>query len=67
MPNSFSSKPGFYDDSDTPTTESGKKPPESSKPTQEAKKNGGPNDNAKRLEIFIDFVQFYTNAYYFFR
>lgn len=52
MPNSFSNKPGFYDDADatTTSTENSKKSAESSKPTQEAKKNGAPNDNAKRFE-----------------
>lgn len=52
MPNSFSNKPGFYDDGDAPATENSKKSPESNKPTDANKKqNGGPNDNAKRLAI----------------
>lgn len=53
MPNSFSNKPGFYDDGDTPATENSKKSPGSDKSTQDAKKkqNGGPNDGAKRLAI----------------
>lgn len=51
MPNSFSNKPGFYDDDgDTSPNDKSKKSPESNKPTQDSKKkqNGGPNDNQKR-------------------
>lgn len=54
MPNSFSNKPGFYDDDgDAPGSENSKKSPDSTKPTQDTKKkqNGGPNDGAKRLAI----------------
>lgn len=51
MPNSFSNKPGFYDDGDTPASESNKKPSDSNKPSQDTKnkQNGGPNDGSKRL------------------
>lgn len=59
MPNSFSNKPGFYDDGDTPATENSKKPSESNKPTQDTKKkqNDGPNDSGKRLAVFNEFNQ----------
>lgn len=57
MPNSYSNKPGFYDDGDGPATNNqNQKPSESSKPSQDTnKKSKGPNDNAKR------FVNNHTN------
>lgn len=50
MPNSFSNKPGFYDDDgESHANQNNKKPNESNKSTQDAKKKqNGPSDNAKR-------------------
>lgn len=54
MPNSFSNKPGFYDDGESPTTnsqtDSNKKSADTNKSAQDTKKRpNGSQENAKRF------------------
>lgn len=66
MPNSFSNKPGFYDDGDTSATNStvdpNKKSPDTNKPGQDTRrKSNGSQDNAKRF-VKLSFLFSSQNA-----